>query len=357
MPVIESDYRPPWPLRHGHAQTILPALLRRVRGIEYRRERLELPDSDFLDLDWLAPGHARVAVLAHGLEGSSSAHYVTGMARAFNCAGWDVVAMNFRGCSGEPNRLAHSYHAGASDDVRLVLEHAMRRGYERAGLVGFSLGGNMVLKLMGEFGSAAPRWLAGAVGISVPCHLESACDAMARRTNRPYMIRFLRCLREKLRAKQARFPVEMDDTGYAALRTFRDFDNRYTAPWNGYRNAVDYWTRCSALGFLSEIRRPTLLLNAQDDPFLSPQCFPSELAGRSEWLHLEAPPHGGHVGFIAPGKYYSERRAVCFLETGGSDAGGEKSGRSDRIRIGLSISRHFAITHERPVFIGRNACL
>ena len=324
MPVIESDYRPPWHLRHGHAQTILPALFRRVRGIEYHRERLELPDGDFLDLDWSAARHSRVVVLAHGLEGSSSAHYVTGMARAFNRAGWDVVAMNFRGCSGEPNRLALSYHAGASEDVRMALEHAMRRGYERAGLVGFSLGGNMILKLLGEYGEHAPAWLIGGVGISVPCHLESACDAMAGPINRPYMIRFLRCLREKLRSKQRRFPKEMDDTGYAALRTFRDFDNRYTAPWNGFRDAVDYWSRCSALGFLPALRRPALLLNAKDDPFLSPQCFPLELAEQSEWLHLETPAHGGHVGFMANGGYFSEQRAVCFLETGGKKQWSER---------------------------------
>lgn len=318
MPVIESTYRPPWFLRNGHAQTILPVLFRKLPSVIYQRERLELPDGDFLDIDWLRRGARRAVVVAHGLEGSSDGSYVRGMALAFQRAGWDVAAMNFRGCSGEANRLARSYHAGATDDVSAVVSHVGSQNYEQVGLVGFSLGGNMVLKFLGELGDSAPDWLTGGVGISAPCHLESACDAMASAINRPYMIRFLRCLREKLRAKQSRFPVEMDDSGYERLRTFRDFDNRYTAPLHGYRDAVDYWTECSALRFLPAIRRPALLLNAHDDPFLSPECFPVDIARENRWTHLETPRHGGHVGFMASGnaggEYYSEQRAVRFLE-------------------------------------------
>lgn len=298
-------------------------MFRRLPVVRFERERLELPDGDFLDLDWLRRGAPRAVVIAHGLEGSSDGTYVRGMALALKRAGWDVAAMNFRGCSGEANRLARSYHAGATDDVQAAMEHVHRRGYQRVSLVGFSLGGNMVLKLLGELGEKTPSWLAGGVGISVPCHLESACDVMGSAINRPYMIRFLRCLREKLRAKQSRFPVEMDDSGYERLRTFRDFDDRYTAPLHGYRDAVDYWTQCSALRFLSSIRRPALLLNAIDDPFLSSECFPVSIASDSRWLHLEAPRHGGHVGFMANGNaeghYYSETRAVSFLEEASKD--------------------------------------
>ncbi len=318
MPVIDSSYRAPWFLRNGHAQTIYPVVFRRVPQVRYARERLELRDGDFLDLDWSRVGGRRVVLVAHGLEGCSDATYVRGMVRAFNRRGWDAVAMNFRGCSGEPNRLARSYHAGATDDLWSALEQAMRRGYERAGLVGFSLGGNMVLKLLGELSDRAPDWLAGVVGISVPCDLKAACEVMARPINRPYMMRFLRCLRVKLREKQAHHPVEMDDTGYERLRTFRHFDDRYTAPLHGYRDAEEYWARCSAKAFLPAIRRPTLLLNAHDDPFLGPECFPAAIAHENPWFHLEAPAHGGHVGFVAGEtstgrEYHSETRAVTFL--------------------------------------------
>ncbi len=281
------------------------------------RERLELQDGDFLDVDWSRARGKRALVIAHGLEGASDGAYVRGMVRAFNRRGWDVAAMNFRGCSGEPNRLLRSYHSGATDDLLYVLQHVARSGYDGVGLVGFSLGGNMVLKLLGELGADAPAWLVGGVGISVPCDLKASCEVMARRVNIPYMKRFLVSLRQKIRSKQSRFPAEMDDSGYERVRTFRHFDDRYTAPIHGFRDAEDYWARCSALSFLPGIRRPALLLNSLDDPFLAPACFPDELAAGHQWLNLETPAHGGHVGFagdgLRPDEYYSERRALEFL--------------------------------------------
>jgi predicted alpha/beta-fold hydrolase len=183
--------------------------------------------------------------------------------------------------------------------------------------VGFSLGGNVTLKLLGEYGDEAPGWLHAAVAVSVPCDLKSSGEVMAQTANRIYMSRFLRDLREKLRGKQARFPVEMDDTGYEQVRSFRDFDNRYTAPLHGFRDAEDYWAQCSSRFYLDRIRRPALLLNAADDPFLSAECFPRSLAAVHDFLHLEVTRHGGHVGFVGGGlrddEHYSERRALEFL--------------------------------------------
>lgn len=318
MPVIPSAYRAPWFLRNGHAHTIYPVLCRRVIGVRYERERLELEDGDFLDLDWSRAGGRNVVLIAHGLEGSSGSAYIKGMVRAINRRGWDAVALNFRGCSGEPNRLARFYHSGATDDLWSAARHVQQKGYERVALVGFSLGGNVTLKLLGELGDDAPAWLFGGVGISVPCDLKSSAEAMARLANSIYMRRFLIDLRAKLRAKQSRFAKEMDDSGYHRVRTFRHFDDRYTAPLHGFKDAVDYWTRCSSRFFLEAIRRPALLLNAADDPFLAPECFPREAATRSERLHLEVPDHGGHVGFVGSGlrsdEYYSERRVLEFLE-------------------------------------------
>jgi len=317
MPLIPSGYQAPWFLRNGHVHTMHPVLWRRVGDVVYRRERLELDDGDFLDLDWSKVGGNKVVVVSHGLEGCSDAIYVKGMVRAFNRAGWDAVAWCFRGCSGEPNRLQRSYHSGATDDLWRVAEHAAHSGYNRVGLVGFSLGGNVTLKLLGERGADVPPWLAGGVGISVPCDLRASAETMARQVNAIYMRRFLISLRAKLRAKQGRFPAAMDDTGFEQIRTFRQFDDRYTAPLHGFRDAEDYWARCSARFVLERVCCPALLLNAEDDPFLAPECFPRELASAHPLFHLEIPPHGGHVGFVGGGRcsdeYFSERRAVEFL--------------------------------------------
>jgi uncharacterized protein len=326
VPVILSAYRAPWFLHNGHAHTIYPALRRRITGVRYERERLELDDGDFLDLDWSRAGGPSVVLIAHGLEGSAEGTYMKGMVRAFNRRGWDAVALNFRGCSGESNRLARFYHSGATEDLWQVTEHVARQGYRGVALVGFSLGGNVTLKLLGELGGGVPAWLLGGVAISVPCDLKASAEVMARPVNRAYMKRFLRDLHAKLRAKQKRFPKELDDSGYGKIRGFREFDDRYTAPLHGFRDAEDYWARCSARFFLAPIRRPTLLLSAADDPFLAPECFPREIAGSHEWLHLEVPAHGGHVGFAGGGlrrdEYFSERRALEFL---GADGSGSSS--------------------------------
>ncbi len=329
MPIVESSYSAPWWLRNGHLHTVYAALRRRVDGIRYVRERLELDDGDFLDLDWSRVGSQRQAVVvSHGLEGSSNAAYVKGMVRAFNLRGWDAVAWNQRGCSGEPNRLLRLYHSGVSDDLLRVAGHVAGLGYERVGLVGFSLGGNVTLKLAGEMGSAAPAWMTGAVGISVPVDLAGSSASMERPENRIYMGRFLGSLRGKLRAKQARFPEAMDDSGYGAIRSFRGFDGRYTAPIHGFASAEDYWAKSGALRVLDGIRFPVLLLNSRDDPFLSPGCFPTDVAREHGFLHLEVPRHGGHVGFMDGGgtmeESFAEKAAVEFLAKSLDAAGKEK---------------------------------
>jgi predicted alpha/beta-fold hydrolase len=288
-----------------------------------------LADGDFLDLDWSRTKSRKVVVIAHGLEGSSEGAYVRGMVRAFNRRSWDAVALNFRGCSGEPNRLLRSYHSGATDDLWLAAQHVAAAGYERVALVGFSLGGNVTLKLLGELGRSVPSWLVGGVGISVPCDLKSSSEVMARATNQVYMRRFLLSLRGKLRAKQSLFPRELDDSGYHRLRSFRHFDDRYTAPLHGFRDAEDYWAQSSARFYFAGIRCPALLLNAADDPFLGPPCYPREIAAGHEWLHLEITVHGGHVGFVGegsrPGEYYSEKRAADFVEQASEGNQGGKS--------------------------------
>ncbi len=314
VPILPSSYRAPAHLRGGHLQTIYPALFRRVPLITRDRERLELPDGDFLDLDWAAEGRERLAILSHGLEASSAAPYIQGMAAALRRHGWDVLAWNYRGCSGEQNRLLPFYHSGATEDLHEVVKHALAvHPAARIDLIGFSLGGNMTLKYLGER-PASPR-LHRAVAFSVPCDLACSSVRLASRANRFYMERFLRSLRVKLTRKEPLFPGEIDLEGLHEVRNFKQFDDRYTAPLHGFRDAADYWRRASSRPFLPRIGIPALLVNAANDPFLGPGCFPHEEAAASTHFHLETPAEGGHVGFAsAAGDYWSERRALRFLQ-------------------------------------------
>jgi hypothetical protein len=316
MPIVSSRFRAPFLLRNGHVQTILPVLLpRRVRA-SFVRERLELPDGDFLDLDWLRRGAGRVAILCHGLEGSSTQTYIRGMAAALAAAGWDSLAWNFRGCSGEPNRLPRAYHSGETEDLRAVVARAAA-GYATIALIGFSLGGNVVLKYLGE----APPHVAVRTGVAVCAPIDLAACARKldqRRSNRIYLHRFLVSLVDKIEAKAALFPDIVDATGARGMRTFQQFDDRYTGPMHGFRDADDYWTRASSRQFLHRITVPTLLLQPRNDPFLAPQAYPWPEAEASQHLFLEAPESGGHVGFLDLRhglQPWSERRCVEFLAT------------------------------------------
>lgn len=312
-------YRPPVGLRGGHRQTVVPSVFRRVRDVTYDRERLDLPDGDFLDLDWLpataeTEGVRRVALIAHGLEGSSHRAYVKGMAKTLAASGWDVCAWNLRGCSGEPNRLLRVYHSGATEDLDAVVRHALARGYGAVALVGFSLGGNLTLRWLGEQGAGVPPEVVGAACFSVPVDLAGSAAVMERATRRPYMRRFMRALGAKATYKATQFADAPDPVPVARMRTFRAFDNHFTAPVHGFASADAYWAEASALPVLADIRVPTLLVNALDDPFLGPGCYPSAIAAASPWLTLVAPRRGGHVGFLQRGgTFWSETVADRFL--------------------------------------------
>ena len=319
MPVVASRFQPPPWLRNAHLQTVWAVWARRGIRLYYERERLELPDGDFLDLDWSRAGHHdRLAILSHGLESDSSAGYVRGMAAALNAAGWDALAWSFRGCGPEPNRLLRFYHSGETGDLGRVVAHAAWT-YRQVILIGFSLGGNLTLKYLGE---ARPHpAVVGGVAISAPVDLASSAGRLDRqRGNRIYLRRFLRTLIAKVEAKALVFPGEIDTAGIRRIRSFQEFDDRYTARLHGFRDAADYWAKASARPFLPRIDLPALLLNARDDPFLAPECFPTEEAGASAHFFLEAPAHGGHVGFIEGwrrrGPNWLERRTVEFLSMG-----------------------------------------
>ena len=325
MPLIEpSSYTPPLFLRNGNLLTMWGGKIRRptLRWEPFFTSfRLNMPDGDFFDVDYLPAHHGnlsdKLAILSHGLEGNSRRTYMRCMAEVFRKAGWDVFARNFRGCSGEENRTAGMYHSGQTEDLHHTVMYGISRGYKRIVLVGFSMGGNQTLRYLGEDPGRVPTCVAAGVGISVPCDLEGAAKLLDLPSRRIYMEYFMHTLRRKMRAKAKRFPELFNISGLARIHTFSEFDNRYTAPLHGFASAEDYYRRTSCVSVLHNIRVPTLLLNAADDPFLSPGCYPREFAAGSPLFTLEIPAHGGHVGFVGPDPdcYWSEKRTIEFVET------------------------------------------
>ncbi|PID75792.1 MAG: alpha/beta hydrolase [Deltaproteobacteria bacterium] len=321
MPVLpQPSYRPWFPFTSGHLQTLYPTLWRRRPKTSPKPERIETADGDFIDLDWhysADVGTNRLAVISHGLEGNARKKYPLGMAKILNSYGWDVICFNFRSCSGEMNRLPRFYHSGTTDDLHTVLDYGLAAGkYNEAALVGFSIGGNQTLKYLGERPSIVPAEVKGAVVFSVPCMLADSVAVMDRWQNRLYMKYFMRSLVEKMRSKAELFPGLIDSKGIEKIISFTSFDDRYTAPLHGFRDAADYYATCSSRQFLSSITIPTLLVQAKDDPFLSVSCYPFSEAEASGCLYLEVPNSGGHVGFIGKWSevyYWSETRAASFL--------------------------------------------
>lgn len=330
MPLIApSSYRPLARLWNGHLQTIVPSLFRKV-AVSYVRERIQTPDQDFLDLDWAeglgqgaegsalrAEGKRPLVILSHGLEGDSTRQYITGMVRHLTQHSFDCLAWNFRSCSGEMNRLPRFYHSGATEDLDFIVRHAMQQGYRRISLIGYSLGGNLTLKYVGERGAALPEAVEKAIAFSAPIDLAASCEMLNRGFSRIYLRRFLRHLKEKVVEKEKLFPAEISSKHYRRIRTFADFDDRYTAPLHGFRDASEYYARNSAIQFLRSIQIPTLLINAKNDPMLAPECFPEAMARELPNVFMEFPEQGGHCGFPSgsdiQGTYWSEQRALAFL--------------------------------------------
>ena len=314
---IISTYQAPFGFRSGHLQSIYPSLFRKFDTSFYQRERILTADDDFLDLDWSRVKSDRLVIISHGLEGSSHRPYIVGMVRKVNNAGWDALAWNFRSCSGEPNRQLKFYHSGATADLDLVVSHAAASGqYREIYLVGFSMGGNLTLVFLGQKSKTINAPVKKAVVFSVPCDLKSSSERLARISNVIYMRRFLNQLHGKIRIKMSQFPGQISDTNYEQINSFKAFDDRYTAPIHGFKDAEDYWKQCSSKQFIPQIRVPVLIVNAANDPFLAPECFPVAEADANPYVSLEIPASGGHVGFVSlnkDGEYWSEQRTIEFL--------------------------------------------
>lgn len=315
MPLIKNiDYKNPKWLFNGHMQTIVPALFRNSISLSFERERITTPDGDFLDLDWLKNGSDKLVIVSHGLEGNSQRPYMLGMAHQFFSNSYDVLNWNFRGCSEEMNKKPIFYHSGATYDLDTVVNHATKN-YSEVYLIGFSLGGNLTLKYLGENREINPKIKKG-VAISVPLHLESSCIKISSKENILYAKRFLTTLKEKVVKKSLIFPDKIPVGTLRKIKTLLDFDDHFTGPIHGFKDAHDYYEQNSALYFIGQIQIPTLILNAQNDPFLSEQCFPVSQARNLEQVWMEFPKYGGHVGF-SPRKssdiYWSEKRAFEFI--------------------------------------------
>lgn len=316
MPYLRSTSYPgpPFFQFNGHLQTILPAF-RRIE-IAYERERIELEDGDFLDLDWLDNGSRQLVILSHGLEGNSSRPYIKGMARRFADAGCDVLAWNCRSCSEELNRNPCLYHHGEIEDIHQVIRHALRtRDYTDITLIGFSMGGSILLKYLGVNAGELLDPIRRGIAFSSPCNLAASAASLEDRNNIFYRRRFMRALENKLKAKEQQFPGLLDINNFEKVKVWRDFDEFFSAPLNGFDSAEEFYYQASAENFMSQIRVPVLLVNAWNDPILPPACTPVALCEQHSSIFLETPDQGGHVGFSVLGQTYNwmETRAWEFV--------------------------------------------
>jgi len=282
LPIIPSHFQPKrWLFRNSHVSTIYASLIRRwIPQVQFQRERLELADGDFLDLDWSKKGSKQLLIVLAGLEGKSRSMYARSAIKHFNDQGWDALGLNYRGCSGEPNRLLRGYHMGASEDVKVTVEHAIQHhGYEEIVLMGFSLGGNLALKYVGEESDNLPKEIKATISVSAPMDLEASERRMNRWYNWHYVKWFMLTLNWKANRKKRQYPEALKSyQGFFMSGNFIYFDTHFTAPANGFASVQDYWEQSSCRPQLSKIKIPSLIIAANNDSFLSDSCFPVEAA-------------------------------------------------------------------------------
>ncbi len=323
MPVLstDTDYQPPKWQFNAHIQTIYPSLFRKI-PVNYKRERVELQDGDFLDLDWSYAGVSRgkkLVIVTHGLEGDSTRHYVTGMIKKFNDNGYDGLGWNCRSCSGEMNRLPRFYHHGDVDDIRFVVNYAINTyQYDEVVLVGFSMGGSMTVRLLGQNPELLPTQVKFGLAVSVPLDLYTSVYELYKPGRRFYMKRFIDKLGKKIKEKSTQHPQNnlVSYEGYKQIKNFEQFDSRYTAPMFGFKNAHDFYQKAAAKPFLKSIKVHTLVIQAINDPFLSPECLDLGDAENNPNVHLQLLRFGGHVGFMMPNsnETWVERRVIEFIK-------------------------------------------
>ena len=317
MPLLKSNYKAPWFFKNTHFQTIFAGAIRPAKEVQYETERLDTHDEDFLEIDWLRSGNTRLAIVTHGMCGSAQAAQVKGIAVALSEAGFDVLAINFRGSGKESNRTFRTYHSGETEDLRFVIQTVLDRAiYQQISLTGYSLGGNVILKYLGEEGDKISPFIKSAAVMSVPVDLAASEIEMRKWKNKHYILNFNFGARKLLAPKAEQFPDQLQMSQLKEARNLSDFANIYVAPAFGFKNADDYHKKASSLPYLDFIRVPVLLIQASDDTILAPECYPKEIAERSDFLHLEISKNGGHAGFVRfarDGHMWSELRIRDFL--------------------------------------------
>ena len=291
-------YKPNIFLRNAHFNTLYPVLFRWQKDPAYLRKRFITADDDFIDIDYRLGDNRRLAVILHGLEGSSYSKYIIGTGELLSQNSWDVAAFNHRSCSGEINLKKTMYHSGWTTDLSYYID-SIKDSYEEIVLVGFSLGGNMALKYAGEKSTDIDERIKAVIGISVPTDLKGGSETIGKTSNWIYEKKFMVTLKEKMKQKAEHYPENFDIRKLNKLNRLYDFDDLYTGPIHGFRDANDYYEQCSSKKFIADIRVNALLINALDDPFLSESCFPFEICEKNDKVEFIAPKHGGHVGFAS----------------------------------------------------------
>jgi predicted alpha/beta-fold hydrolase len=318
MPLIESSSygKPPKFLFNGHLETIIPSIFRKIKGVQYFRERINTPDGDFLNVDWSKIGSNKLLIISHGLEGSSDRHYAMGLAKLFNQNGYDVLAWNNRSCGGEMNIGPILYHHGATYDLKTVINHVEKsHSYESYFLAGISMGGAQTLKYLGENGLDLNPKIKRAAVYSTPCNLPDSAATLKEKRNSFYKNRFLGKLKSKMFIKGNQFPGLVDLDLLKMVNDFETFDTHFTAKVHGFKDAQDFYRSVSADNWMPEIQIPTLIINALNDPLIKDRCFPVKLAEKHPHIFLEMPRRGGHTGFLVPGQEFTwaEYRFLEFL--------------------------------------------
>jgi predicted alpha/beta-fold hydrolase len=313
-----NDYKANYLFKHPHISTIYPSLFRKVANVDYERIRIDTHDNDFLDLDFKinkSQSSKKLVILSHGLEGSSDSPYIKSMINHLYKNGYDCLAWNCRTCSGEVHRSLMSYHMGKTDDFKTVIDYVIENyNYDSINLAGFSMGANISLKYLGE-NKIIPSSIKKTIVFSAPLSLRSTVDCLNSGVNLMYTKHFLSTLLKKFKKKEKEFiEFGIDVKKVYASRNLEDFDNHHTAPLYNFKNADDYYEKVHSLQFLKYIRVPTLIVNALNDPFLGPECYPKDIS--NPFVEIETPEHGGHVGFyMSEDISYADHRALKFLES------------------------------------------
>lgn len=314
--IRHSTFKPAWWLSSPHAQTLWPFLFRSRPKLNVQPETVELPDGDFLDIAWLDNNTGPFILVMHGLEGSLHSHYAANLLSQLDAVGYSAVFMHFRGCSGRPNRKDRSYHSGDTQDFSFILDHIKQKSGRTVGAaIGYSLGGNVLLKWLGETGAKSKLNIA--IAISVPFLLGDTASRLEKGVSRLYQTHLLSSLKRSYKTRFMNRPSPLD-VDVEKLNSFREYDHQITAPLNGFSGADHYYTESSSRQYLKQIQTPTLILHAEDDPFMSYNTIPTEKE-LSDTVVLELSKKGGHVGFVAgsiPGlaRYWLEKRIIEALQ-------------------------------------------